>query len=63
MSTQRTPSNKKYRELTSAEKEKKLYYQKLQIMNNRLKNLKQNIKNYGMYILSKLITDSVLSPI
>ena len=41
MSTQRTPSNKKFRELTSAEKEKKLYYQKLQIMNNRLKNLKQ----------------------
>lgn len=36
-----TPSTKKFKELTSAEREKKLYNQKLQIMNNRLKNLKQ----------------------
>lgn len=37
----KTPSTKKFKELTSAEREKKLYNQKLQIMNNRLKNLKQ----------------------
>ena len=36
-----TVSEKKYKELGSVEREKKNYLQKVDIMNNRLKNLKQ----------------------
>lgn len=45
-----TVSEKKYKELGSLEREKKTYLQKVDIMNNRLKNLKQKQFELGLKI-------------
>lgn len=45
-----TVSEKKYKELGSLEREKKTYLQKVDIMNNRLKNLKQKQIELGLKI-------------
>lgn len=45
-----TVSEKRYKELGSLEREKKTYLQKVDIMNNRLKNLKQKQFELGLKI-------------